>query len=195
MLEQWNRHIWKACYCHVIQSPVWETFCIKTQTLRTMEIQNGHHCDYRYFERCRLNLMAPLKKFNFTEIFNCNELMWSLHWIFCGMNFSWTSWTALLWCCCSGDMNSEQSVGLNNKMQIITKCFVYLQVFVCCLEFNIPSQILCFLIVLDLELGEMPSCAGTLLVCYEWHNSPLIWKFIVRNRKLLCFWSVCYAVV
>lgn len=67
----------------------------------------------------------------------------------------------------SDDMNSEQSIVLNNQMQMIRNCFVYLRVFVCCLEFNIPSQILCFLKVLDLELGEMLSCARTLLVCYE----------------------------
>lgn len=58
----------------------------------------------------------------------------------------------------SDDMNSEQSTVLNNQMQMITNCFMYLQVFVCCLVFNIPSQILCFFIVLDLELGEMLSC-------------------------------------
>lgn len=74
----------------------------------------------------------------------------------------------------SDNINSEQSIVLNNQMQMITNRFVYLQVFVCCLEFNIPSQILCVLIVLDLDLGEMLSCAGTLLVCYESHNSPLI---------------------
>lgn len=67
----------------------------------------------------------------------------------------------------SDDMNSEQSIVLNDQMQIITNCFTYVQVFVCCLEFYTPSQILCFLIVLDLELGAMLSCAGTLLVCYE----------------------------
>lgn len=66
----------------------------------------------------------------------------------------------------SDDMNSEQSI-VNDQMQMITNCFTYVQVFVCCLEFYTPSQILCFLIVLDLELGEMLSCAGTLLVCYE----------------------------
>lgn len=129
---------------------------------------------YRDLQLQWINVITALN-FLWNEFFmdqlNCSIMM-LLQW--------WHEFRAKCW--------TEQQNANYNKMFCVSAS-------VCCLEFNIPSQILCFLIVLDLELGEMPSCAGTLLVCYEWHNSPLIWKFIVRNRKLLCFWSVCYAVV